>query len=107
MEEIVEATPESRAFLDSIGARALAIIVAIVAATLLFMVHDRYEGSSSGMLSGVKKSAFSACVDERMAAFEKLADQAGYSEERRAAAQKAAQASANVVCAEQARPEAK
>jgi hypothetical protein len=59
------------------------------------------------MLSGVKESAFSACVDERMAAFEKLAEQAGFSEERRAAAQKAAQASANVVCAEQARPAAK
>jgi hypothetical protein len=107
VDDIVEATPESRDFLDSMAARALAIVVAIIAAILLFIVHDRYEGSSGGILAGVEKSAFSACVDERMAAFEKLAEQAGFTEDRRAAAQKAALASANVVCAEQARPGAK
>lgn len=106
MDEIVEARPENTPFLDSIGARILAVVIACIAGALLFIAFERYEGSSGGMLGGVDKSAFNACVDERMAAFAKLAEQAGFSDERRASAEQAARASANVVCAEQARPNA-
>jgi hypothetical protein len=105
MEDAVEAPPESRAFLDSVGARILSVVIAALALYLLFVAHQRYEGTPSGILSGVDRSAFDACVEERMAAFERLAEQAGYSEERRAAAEQAARASARVVCAEQTRPD--
>lgn len=106
MEDTVDSSTETRSFLDTIGARILAVVVAAIAAVLLFMAHERYEGSTGGMMAGVDKAAFEQCVDERMAAFRRLADQAGFSDERRAEARRAARASANVVCAEQTRPEA-
>ena len=107
MDDTVDTAPESTAFLDSVGARILALVIACIAGLLLFLAYWRYEGSSGGMLAGIDKSAYQACFNDRMAAFEKLADQAGYDAERRLAAENAARESAKVVCAEQARPAAK
>jgi hypothetical protein len=107
MDDTVDTAPHSTAFLDSIWARILALVVAGLAGYLLFLAYERYEGSSGGMLAGVDKSAYQACFDERMEAFQRLAEQAGYDAERRIAAENAARESAKVVCAEQARPVAK
>jgi hypothetical protein len=107
MDDTVDTAPHSTAFLDSIWARILALIIACLSGYLLFLAYERYEGSSGGMLAGVDKSAYQACFDERMEAFNRLAEQAGYDAERRLAAENAARESAKVVCAEQARPVAK
>ena len=106
MDDTLDTAPQSTAFLDSVGARILALVIACVAGFLLYLAYDRYEGSSGGMLAGVDKSAYQACFDDRMEAFQRLAEQAGYDAERRAAAENAARESAKVVCAEQARPAA-
>ncbi len=104
-DDVFEAAAEKPAFLDTIGARVLAIVIAAIAGFLLITSHQHYSGSSGGMLGGVDKAAFEACIDTRMAAFEKLAGQAGFDEARRAVAEDAARASADVVCAEQTRPD--
>lgn len=106
MDDTVDTAPQSKAFLDSIGARILALVIACAAGYLLYLAYERYEGSSGGMMAGVDKSAYQACFDERMEAFIRLAEQAGYDAERRIAAENAARESAKVVCAEQARPAA-
>lgn len=105
VDDVIEAAAEKPAFLDTIGARVLAIIVAAIAGYLVMTSHEHYSGTSGGMLGGVDKAAFDTCIDGRMAAFEKLAVQAGFDEARRAAAEQAARASADVVCAEQSRPD--
>ncbi len=104
MDEMIEATPENLGFLDTVAARVLALVIAGISAFLLLLAHQHYQGTTGGVLGGVDRAAFDACIDERMAAFDRLAAQAGYSDERRAAAQQAATASAKVVCAEMARP---
>jgi len=104
MDEMIEATPENLGFLDTIGARLLALVIACIAGFLLLLAHQHYQGTTGGVLGGVDRAAFNACIEERMAAFERLSARAGYSDERRAAAEQAASASANVVCAEMARP---
>ena len=45
-------------------------------------------------------------ISDRMAAFDRMANQAQFSDQRRASAARAARASANAVCAEMARPAA-
>lgn len=104
MDDTVDTAPQSTAFLDSMGARILALVIACAAGYLLYLAYERYESRSGGMLAGVDKSAYEACFDKRMDAFVRLADQAGYDAERRVAAENAARESAKVVCAEQARP---
>lgn len=104
MDDTVDTAPQSTAFLDSIWARILALVIACIAGFLLYLAYGRYEERSGGMLAGIDKSAYQACFDKRMEAFHRLADQAGYDAEQRTAAENAARESAKVVCAEQSRP---
>ena len=60
MDDTVDTAPESTAFLDSVGARILALVIACIACLLLFLAYWRYEGSSGGMLAGIDKSAYQA-----------------------------------------------
>ena len=105
MSDIVEAAPKKTAFLDTFAARLLALAVAFGVGYLLFLSHLHYRGESGGMLAGVDKASYDACVGQRMAAFEKVAEGANYTEEQRAAAIRAARTSANALCAEMARPD--
>ena len=104
MSEIVEATPEKTGFLDTVAARLLALLVAAGVAYLLVLAHQHYSGSPGGLLSGVDKATFEACVSDRMDAFEEVAGRAGYSDQQRSAAEQAARASARAFCAEMTRP---
>lgn len=104
MSDVIEAIPERASFLDTIAARLLSLLAACGVAYLLYLSHLHYQGVSGGLMAGVDKAEFDACVSERMAVFEKAAGNAGYTEQERVAAMRAARASANALCAEMTRP---
>ncbi len=103
MSDIVEDIKGKTAFLDTVAARLVALVVAIGVAYLLYASHLYYQRSQGGTLAGVDRAAYEACVSGRMDAFEKVAEGAGYSDEQRAGAERAARASAIALCAEMAR----
>ena len=100
MSDIIEEQRNKTAFLDTVAARIIALAVAAGVGYLLYASHLHYQGVPGGMRSGTDRAEFEACIGARMAAFEKVAERAGYSDEQKRAATRAARSGANAICAE-------
>jgi hypothetical protein len=83
-------TAHTASFLDSIWMRLIALVIA-VGGVALFVAANR--DVLAGWLSGRDgaSSAFEQCLDERMAAVDQLAQEAGYSAKQRQLAEIRAQ----------------
>ena len=101
--DIVEDIKGKTAFLDTVAARLVALALAAGVGYLLYASHMYYQGVPGGTLAGVDRAEYEACVSRRMAAFEKVAEDASLTVEERASAEPAARAGANALCAEMTR----
>jgi hypothetical protein len=70
---------ETRSFVDSIWMRLIALVVAVGGIALFVYVNqDRLAELLAGRSGGGEPSPFQQCLDERMAAVEAMAGEAGY-----------------------------